>query len=118
MKKYLFKLIVVLIVIVGAYVAFRMVNRSLIQMALVADIKSSDMVSHSLMDKQAKTEILLLYKEGNEKISELARNSKTYLAYQRDKQVLIKEQEDQMNKILNAYRKRKENARRRSQWDD
>ncbi len=117
MKKYLFKLVVILVVIVGGYIAFRMVNYSLIQMALVTDIKSSDIVQHSLMDKQAKTEVLLLYKEGNEKISELARTSKTYLAYQRDKQALIKEQEDQMNKILNAYRKRKE-AARRARWDD
>ena len=117
MKKHLLTFVLILLIIVGGYAGFRLVNYSLIQMALVTDLKSSDFVQHSLFDNQAKKEILQLYTQTNDQLSALAKSSKTYLSYTRGKQLLIQQQEDQMNVILRSYRQRKQARWKAAQED-
>lgn len=104
------KLIILIILAAIGFVGYKGVTRTLINSTLQMDIKQTDPIQHSLLDDQAKKEMLLLYNDTNGQLYELARASKSYWAYELGKTRILADQNKKVSDIMSAYRKRKQKA--------
>lgn len=104
MKKIL--VVIILIVVIG-WPTFTLVNRSLIEMSLETDLKPVGIVHQSLLDEQAKREMLLLYSETNNQLYDFARTSKMYRTYDRQKTQALLKYDQTLAQILDDYKARK-----------
>ena len=95
----------------ACYGGYKVMNRTLIDSTLQMDLKQTDYIQHSLMDEQAKKEMLLLYTQTNDQLYNLARTSKTYWSYELGKTRILADQEKKRTAIMTAHRKRKQKAR-------
>ena len=102
------KLIILIVLVIIGFVAYKGVTRTLINSTLQMDIKQTDPIQHSLLDDKAKKDMLLLYTDTNSKLYELARNSKSYWSYELGKTRIIADQNRKVAAIMSAYRKRKQ----------
>ncbi len=105
------KKLVILLILAGiGYVGYRGVTRTLINSTLQMDIKQTDPIQRSLLDDQAKKEMLLLYTDTNSQLYDLARSSKSYWTYELEKTRILADQNKKVSDIMSAYRQRKQKA--------
>ncbi len=101
------KLLIILILAAICYGGYKVINHTLINSTLQMDLKDTDYISHSLMDEQAKKEMLLLYTDTNDQLYRLARNSSSYFSYELEKARILAGQDKKRAAIMSAYHQRK-----------